>query len=223
MNHGSLSHEKENPMKKLLLLALVFAACAAPIALDEDGEPIATEVTVTQDRSSLLDTLEPDALLDSSPEDLTPPATIPDEDWTDDDLTPQSVIPTGQTKWKKGKTYKDITSTGVNTRRIPTQFSTAVQGYYKIKIKASTGYMFASKVASASGADFTVPPAYTATRQACAQFETFRTTYRREEHEYVQNLINGKKIWQATGNIRTILNSKPPKEKTKRQSPWSIC
>jgi hypothetical protein len=124
---------------------------------------------------------------------------------------------------EKGKTYKDITSTGVNTRRIPTQFSTAVPGYYKIKIKSSTGYMFASKTASASGADFSVPPSYTATRNACAQFETFRTTYRREEHEYAQNLVNGKKVWQVTGNVRTILNSKPPKEKTKRQSPWSIC
>lgn len=210
-------------MKKLLLLTLLFVACAAPTLLDEDGDQIATEVKVTQDRSSIEGTLEPDAVLDTIPEDNTPPAAIDDTDWTDDDLTIAALSVVGSTKWKKGKTFKDITSTGVNTRRIPTQFSTAVWGYYKIKIKTSTGYMFASKVASASGADFSVPPSYTATRQACAQFETFKTTYRREEHEYQLNLVNGKKVWQITGNVRTILNSKPPKEKVKRQSPWTVC
>jgi hypothetical protein len=211
-------------MKKLLCIALLFTACAAPIALDEDGDPIATDgITITQDRSSIEGTLEPEDIIDSSPEDTTPPTTIPETDWTDDDLTPAAVSLVGAKKWRKGKTFKDITSTGVNTRTITSQFNITAAGFYKLKIKASTGYMFSSKTASASGANVTVPPTFNGSRSACAQFETFKTTYRREEHEYELKLVFGKKVWQTTGTVRTILNSKPPKEKTKRKTAWTFC
>jgi hypothetical protein len=211
-------------MKKLLCIALIFAACAAPTLLDEDGDPIATGVTITQDRSSIEGTLEPEDTLDTIPEGETPAPTIEADDWTDDFLTPAAVN-IGDKKWKKGKTLKDVSSLGVNTRRIPTAFNTSVSGHYKIKIVGKTGYMFASKVATATRADFSVPPSYTATRSACANFETWRTTYRREDHEYEARLpASGTKyVWVATGVVKTVLNVKPAKDKAKRTTPWSVC
>ncbi len=210
-------------MKKLLLITLFFAACAAPNLLDEDGDQIATEVTITQDRSSLDGTLEPDAVLDTSSEGSTPANEIDDTDWTDDTLEAAVLTVTGQKKWKKGKTDKTITLTNTEVKRITSTFNITAGGYYKLKIKSSTGYMFSSKTASASGADVTVPPTYSGSKSACATYEEFTTTYTRTEFEFEQQVQGTKKVWVQTGQTRVIQNSKPAKVKVKRKTAWTFC
>jgi hypothetical protein len=211
-------------MKKLFLLTLFFVACAAPTLLDEDGDQIAVDgITITQDRSSIEGTLEPEAVIDTTPEDSTPSLEIPEAEWTDDFLEPTALAVVGQKKWKKGKTLKDVSLTATNSRTITSQFNITSAGFYKLKIKSSTGYMYSSKTSSASSANVTVPPTFNGSRSACAQFDTWTTTYRREEHEYELKLFTGKKVWQTTGNIRTILNSKPAKVKVKRKTAWTFC